>query len=240
MNTGIRIFDNFKEANEYAKSLVSSNSKSPLLKAANGKFEVSGEGVTPEEKVDDINLLVAKDKFTEIHFLLSTSTQEIQIKDEIEKFIQIYGKSTEFSNTLSDVDDADLFSNLEDIFLALEEFVELLLEPSPKSSDDAEYRAKRYLAISNQLKPHKVSARAQKEYRELIELSKKLPVINISHQQWLHKISILNQSGPTCRLCTHDVRMHIVGNRGSELWKCSANNHGTRFLKSEERKFLAD
>lgn len=240
MSFGTRIFDSFKEANAYAKAAVLRTQKSPLVKRSNDKFEVYGEGVIPEVKVVDPDLNDAKERFVEIQSLLENSTQEIQIKNEIKKFLDVFGKSQGFSNSLVVVEDAALYSNLDDIFFALEEFVELLQEPLPKSSDDADYRSKRFIAISNQLKPHKVFARAQKEAREFTELSKKLPVTNISHQQWLHKISILNQSGPNCRLCTNEARMHIVGERGSELWKCAANNHGTRFLKGEERKFLAD
>jgi hypothetical protein len=241
MSVGKRIFDNFKEANAYAKSIILSVRKSPLVKRSGENFEVYGEGVTPDDTPPtQIDLNEAKGRLNEIRSLLENSTQETAVKAGIEDFLTQYGNSREVANSLAMVEDASLYEKLEDIHLALEEFIELLDEAAPRSSDEAEYYSKRCFAISNQLMPYKVAARAQKEAREFSEKAKKLPVVIAGQQQWHHKISILNTSGPICRHCTHLARMHIVGERGSELWKCSANNHGTRFLTGEHRKFLAD
>jgi len=241
MSVGKRIFDNFKEANAYAKSIILSVRKSPLVKRSGANFEVYGEGVTPDDTTStQIDLNEAKGQLNEIRSLLENSTQEKAVKAGIEDFLTQYGNSREVANSLAIVEDASLYEKLEDIHLALEEFIELLDEAAPRSCGEAEYYSKRFFAIANQLKPYKVAGRAQKESREFSEKAKKLPVVIVGQQQWLHKISILNASGPICRHCTHLARMHIVGERGSELWKCSANNHGTRFLTGEQRKFLAD
>lgn len=240
MSVGKRIFDNFKEANAYAKSIVLSVRKSPLVKRSGDKFEVYGEGVTPDEKPTPIDLNDAKTRLDEIRSSLENSTQESTVKAGIADFLTQYGNSPEVANSLSMLEDAALYEKLEEIHLALDEFIELLAEAAPRSSDEAEYNSKRCVAISNQLKPYKVAARAQKEAREFSEKAKKLPVVIADQQQWLHKISILNSKGPMCRHCTHMARMHIVGDIGSELWRCTENNHGTRFLNNEERKFLSD
>lgn len=241
MSVGKRNFNNFKEANDYAKSIVLSVRKSPLVKRSGENFEVYGEGVKPDDTTpNQIDLNAAKGLFNEMRSLLENSSQETTVKAGIANFLTQYGNSPEVANSLAMVEDASLYEKLDDIHLALEEFIELLDEATPRSSDEAEYYSKRCYAISEQLKPYKVAARAQKEAREFSEKAKKLPIAIAGQHQWLHKISILNASGPICRHCTHLARMHIVGERGSELWKCSANNHGTRFLTGEQRKFLAD
>lgn len=236
MSIGIRTFGNFKEANLYAKAINASVGKSPLLRPTSLGFEVQGEGVTPSEVSTTIDVNAVLDELREIRKSLNTSTSENELKSLIEIFLKKFGTSIELQEK---TENSELLENLEDVHLALEEFSELIEESvNPRSKEEAEYFANRFLQISEQLTPYPVSKRAQKEYRELIQKSAKLPVVDTSNQQWLQKISILNASGPICRYCTNLARMHIVGNRGSEIWRCYANNHGTRFLTREQRKFL--
>jgi hypothetical protein len=240
MNSGKRIFDSYREALAYTKSLALLHGKSPVLKPAGNKFEVFGEGVTNNEKPHPIDLNDAKESFNKTKSMLENSTNEFELNKFISSFLKKYGNSNEVAIFLSTKEDLVLYETLEDIHLALIEFIELLDEASPKSSDQAEYYSKRFFAISKQLQPYKIAARPQKEGRETLEKGKKLPVVIEGQQQWFHKISILNSNGPMCRHCTDMARMHIVGDKGSELWRCTANNHGTRFLNKEERKFLSD
>jgi len=240
MNSGKRIFDSYREALAYTKSLALLNGKSPVLKPAGNKFEVFGEGVTNNDKTHSIDLNDAKEFFNKTRLILENSTNELELQKIISSFLEKYGSSTESSIFLSSKEDLVLYETLEDINLALIEFIELLDEATPKSSDQAEYYSKRFFAISIQLQPYKIAARPQKEGREFLEKGKKLPVVIEGQQQWIHKISILNSNGPMCRHCTDMARMHIVGDIGSELWRCTANNHGTRFLNKEERKFLSE
>jgi hypothetical protein len=241
MTVEIRFFNDFKEANAYAKTVNASIRKSPLLRRSAGGWEVHGEGVTPNETSNLIDVSKASEALIEIKTALKISTQEFALIELIKNFLAKFGTSVVLQNQLGTSEDAELFEKLEDTYLALESFIDLLEESAhPRSQDEAIYYANRFRSVSDQLQPYPVAGRALKESRELFQKAIKLPVVDVPHQQWLHKTSVLNASGPICRHCQHLARMHIVGERGAELWRCYENNHGTRFLTREQRKFLED
>ncbi len=241
MTDGTRFFRDFKEANAYGKSIYASTRKSPLLRPAPKGFEVVGEGVTPNEIENSTDASKASEALNAIQKALIESSDELSLKNLIEQFLADFGTSIELQNQLSTSEEAALFEKLEDIHLALDEFIDLLNESlHPRSQDEANYYANRFRSVSDQLQPYLVALRSLKESRALSEKACKLPIENPTEDKWKHKKSILNASGPICRHCQHLARMHIVGERGSELWRCYENNHGTRFLTREQRKFLED
>jgi hypothetical protein len=60
------------------------------------------------------------------------------------------------------------------------------------------------------------------------------------HAKWIAAIARLNgaHDAPVCPYCNPPARMRIVGDPGNEVWRCSANNHGTHGLNSSQRKRL--
>ena len=239
MTVGTRFFKNFTEANAYGKAINQSIQRSPLLRRTDKGFEVIGEGVTSSETSHSTDASKAIEALNEVQKALNELTDELALKTLIEKFLADFGTSIEFQNQFGTSAEAALFVKLEDIHLALEEFVDLSDESThPRSQDEANYYANRFRSVSDQLQPYRVALRALRESRVLSDKASELPIENPAEDKWKHKKSILNASGPICRYCEHLARMHIVGERGSELWRCNENNHGTRRLTREQRKFL--
>lgn len=221
MSVTSRTFGTFHDANAFAKS-VRGWGRVVLVRDGNG-FTVTYDDPTAELEA--------------IRASLEQSTNEIALRDEINFFLTRSKSLSEGSSALNS-QDGTLLASLPELLDALEDFIYLLEEANPRSREEALYFAERFSVIADRLGPYKVSGRAQRERRKQLEDAEPLPSSDSDDSRWLRNIASLNANAPTCRLCNHQVRMHIVGRRGAELWRCNENNHGTRFLTRDQRRVL--
>lgn len=167
MTVGIRIFDDYKEASVYAKSIAISVSKSILIKRKEQRFEVIGEGVTPFKSSNPVNTSAAKDALEKIRTQLEEqSTPEIEIKNATGEFLKAFSSLT--AGDLGLNSDLGLFEKLEDIHLALEEYEDLIIDSAhPRSQNEAIYFANRFTGISALLSPYPISKQMATKSRDL-------------------------------------------------------------------------
>jgi hypothetical protein len=215
--------------------------KSPILAPFDNGWTVNGEGVTVQDIAIPINPTEITSNLAELRELLKKSPNESEVCEAIEKFVDRFGGIQRMANVLVAPEDIELAVRLGELLVALSEFLEMLADdPQPRSREDAEYYANRYEEISIVLRPFKVSERAGREGRAMLERAEKLPskVDSLRRAKWLSAIAGLTTDAPFCRLCRPATRMHIVGEQGKELWRCNEKDHGTRWLSREQRKLL--
>ena len=234
-----KFFENYKDATSYAKNIALMEKVAIKIIRIDNGFEVlqalksipttksSNVYNTSESEIDEV------DQFTG-----NSSDENVIIK----KITILLTHHEEFNETIDStriIYYNEIISKLKNTLSLLNEYQDLIDLGNPRSKQEAEQFAKNFNTIAIGLDPSKISQKIRTKQREMLELSKTKVSIDDDYQYYLQKVSILNEKGPDCRLCNHSTRMHIVGQRGSELWRCNMNNHGTRNLTAEQRNFLA-
>lgn len=105
----------------------------------------------------------------------------------------------------------------------LREFIDALDDMAwVRTRDDAQELATRFQELSERLRPHLVTKRAEKEVRELVERSKSLPFAAVAEADadYRRRLARLEQHAPVCHRCKN--KMVLRESQHGLFWGCSS------------------
>jgi len=248
-STNARFFpkESYREAAAYAKVKAIEMKRVITCRPIQNGWKVDDEGLNRPPLPTSKDAGAYKLKLSEIQIILTTSLNYIEISTAIKNFQTDFGDADQIIQPTIGAEHQSLVKNLPNLSFSLLEFSDFLdsqadVKLRPQYREDAQEYAAFLADLVNVLNHYPVSSRVDTEKRRMLELAKVLPPKGPAqaNQLWLQKVARLNGAfiAPDCSYCPPGTKMHIVGNPGSERWRCNENNHGTRFLSRSHKEIL--
>ena len=162
------------------------------------------------------------ESIADLHTMLATNANEHQLLELIEDRLPLLRSSylkykTEFT------DDTIVFlKSLAPVKNALRELIEAIDEKDwVHTRDDAQELASRFGNIGEQLSPHLVAKRAEKEMRELVAKAKSLPFAAVARSEadFHRRRAQAESSTKPCQKC--GAKMVLCKSQHGYFWGCS-------------------